>query len=197
MMEMTKEIILAGEPVLVEHRLSRRGRSLRITLHKDGRVILTRPLFTMEKSAENFLHMRASWVLKHLHRYKKLKPLIPHYTARDFKTKEFQALKAELLGKIETRLEHFTELYKALGHMLVYKKVTIRNTKSRWGSCSRKGNLQFSFKLHYVPPHLLDYVIVHELCHLKEFNHGKSFWNLVGETLPNFKELRAELRKVV
>ncbi len=76
------------------------------------------------------------------------------------------------------------------------RKVAIRDTKSRWGSCSKQGNLNFSYKLLLLSPHIADYIIVHELCHLKEFNHSAAFWALVAETIPNHKSIRAELKKI-
>ncbi len=74
-------------------------------------------------------------------------------------------------------------------------RVSIRDTKSRWGSCSKSGNLNFNYKILFLPPYIADYIIVHELCHLKEFNHSVNFWNLVAETVPNHKAIRAELKK--
>jgi len=74
-----------------------------------------------------------------------------------------------------------------------WKKVAIRNQRSRWGSCSRKGNLNFNFRLLFLPTHLQNYVIVHELCHLVELNHSANFWKRVSETMPNYKEYRLEL----
>jgi predicted metal-dependent hydrolase len=87
------------------------------------------------------------------------------------------------------RLAHFNMHY---GHKL--RRVFIKNSKSRWGSCSSAGNLNFSYKLLFLPPEVLDYVVVHELCHLKQFNHGPKFWALVEEALPNHKALRRTLR---
>jgi predicted metal-dependent hydrolase len=75
------------------------------------------------------------------------------------------------------------------------RKIAIRNTKSRWGSCSKQGNLNFNYKILFLPPHIADYIIVHELCHLKEFNHSVNFWNLVAELVPNHKAIRKELKK--
>ena len=65
-------------------------------------------------------------------------------------------------------------------------RVAIRDQKSRWGSCSRKGNLNFNWKLIMAPPQALDYVVVHELCHLHEFNHSPRFWALVESQLPDY-----------
>ncbi|MEK7063709.1 MAG: M48 family metallopeptidase [Patescibacteria group bacterium] len=76
-----------------------------------------------------------------------------------------------------------------------YNRIAIRNTRSRWGSCSRKRNLNFSYIIASLPQGLRDYVIVHELCHLAAFNHSPAFWDRVAETLPNHRSLRASLRK--
>jgi predicted metal-dependent hydrolase len=92
---------------------------------------------------------------------------------------------------VSERVAHFNTHYK-----LPVGKIAIRNQKSRWGSCSRKGNLNFNYKLVFVDPELRDYVIVHEICHIKEFNHGPGFWALVGETVPNYREVRKRLKAV-
>ncbi len=76
------------------------------------------------------------------------------------------------------------------------KKVAIRNQSTRWGSCSAKGNLNFNFKIIFLPPALARYIVVHELCHLKEFNHGKDFWKLVSLACPDFLLEREELRRI-
>jgi len=73
-------------------------------------------------------------------------------------------------------------------------RISIRNQKTRWGSCSKTGNISFNYKIALLSPDLCDYVIVHELCHLKEFNHKKEFWDLVGQTIPDYKQRRAYLK---
>jgi hypothetical protein len=80
-------------------------------------------------------------------------------------------------------------------YKLPLRKVFIKNQKTRWGSCSSKGNLNFSYRIVYLPEELRDYLIVHELCHLREFNHSKNFWNLVAETIPDYEKRRAALKK--
>ncbi|MCD4694288.1 M48 family metallopeptidase [bacterium] len=78
---------------------------------------------------------------------------------------------------------------------LNYNRIFIKDHKTRWGSCSSKKNLNFNYKLIFLSEKLLDYVVVHEVCHLKEMNHSRSFWNLVSLTFPNYKGLEGELKK--
>lgn len=77
-----------------------------------------------------------------------------------------------------------------------YNRIAIRDQKSRWGSCSAKGNLNFNYRIMFLPEHLADYIIVHELCHLKEFNHSASFWKLVQERMPEYRTYRDQLQKI-
>ncbi len=96
---------------------------------------------------------------------------------------------------VHERVRHFMQYY-GPHHNISIGKIAIRNQRSRWGSCSKKGNLNFNYKLIFLSPVLQDYIIVHEICHIKEFNHAKAFWSLVGETIPEWKKLRNELKKV-
>jgi predicted metal-dependent hydrolase len=75
-------------------------------------------------------------------------------------------------------------------------RISIRNQRSRWGSCSKRGNLNFNYRVVLLPDALLNYVIVHEMCHIGEFNHSKNFWNLVAQTIPDHVELRKQLHKI-
>ena len=86
------------------------------------------------------------------------------------------------LKRIRERLDYYgPRIGRAPG------RVAIREQKSRWGSCSRKGNLNFNWKLIMAPPQALDYVVVHELCHLHEFNHSPRFWALVAAQMPDYE----------
>jgi predicted metal-dependent hydrolase len=92
---------------------------------------------------------------------------------------------------VHARLEHFNKYYQ-----LEYRKVFIKNQKSRWGSCSSKKNLNFNYRIALLPTELQDYLVVHELCHLGQMNHSEQFWNLVAEMLPNYQQLDSRLKKV-
>ncbi|MDE2037916.1 MAG: M48 family metallopeptidase [Patescibacteria group bacterium] len=97
---------------------------------------------------------------------------------------------------VHERIGHFMAHY-GPRHGIVPGRVAIRNQRSRWGSCSRKGNLNFNYKILFLPAAARDYVIVHELCHLKEFNHGRRFWDLVAETVPDYKAIKKGMRERV
>ncbi|MCX6718517.1 MAG: M48 family metallopeptidase [Candidatus Staskawiczbacteria bacterium] len=92
---------------------------------------------------------------------------------------------------VENRLSYFNKFYK-----FEINRVAIKNTSTRWGSCSSKKNLNFNYKIIYLKPYLADYLIVHELCHLGQLNHSKKFWALVAKAIPNYAEINKELRKI-
>lgn len=91
---------------------------------------------------------------------------------------------------VAERLRHFNQVY---GYEI--GRISIRKQKTRWGSCSRQGNLSFNYRLVHLPEHQRDYVIVHELCHIGQFNHSRAFWELVARTVPDWKAQRAALRR--
>ncbi len=106
-------------------------------------------------------------------------------------SKHYQEHKDLARSLIHQRLEYWNEFYN-----FEYKRVAVRNQKTCWGSCSEHKNLNFNYKIAFLPQELMDYVIVHELCHLKEMNHSKDFWTQVARTLPEHKEYRRRLRSM-
>lgn len=91
---------------------------------------------------------------------------------------------------VDARLRYFNSHYN-----FPYNRITIRNQRSRWGSCSTKRNLSFNFRILFLQPEEQDYIIVHEICHLAQMNHSAQFWALVAEQVPNHKEIRSRVRK--
>lgn len=100
--------------------------------------------------------------------------------------REYRKYKETARALVFNRINYYNRFYK-----FKVNRIAIKNTKSRWGSCSKKGNLNFNYKVALLPINLADYVIVHELCHLGEFNHSKRFWKLVSLSIPNYKELKS------
>jgi predicted metal-dependent hydrolase len=103
---------------------------------------------------------------------------------------KYLANKERARDLVLSRLSYFNEYYH-----LSWNRVSIKNTKRRWGSCSKKGNLNFCYKLVFLPPELADYIVVHELCNLVQFNHSKAFWAEVAKTVPDHVDRRAALLK--
>ena len=101
---------------------------------------------------------------------------------------QFYRKKAEEV--IRDRLDHFNVHYG-----FRFYRVAFRDQKSRWGSCSRAGNLNFNWRLIMAPIEVIDFVVAHELCHLKEMNHSRRFWALVEQTVPNHKVARKWLKE--
>lgn len=91
-----------------------------------------------------------------------------------------------------SRLELFNTVYE-----YEYNRVCVRNQKTCWGSCTAKKNLNFSYRIIFLPERIRDYIIVHELCHLGELNHSRNFWSLVGRVLPDYSEYKRVLRKII
>lgn len=163
---------------------SKRARTMRLTVQPGGAVILTAPVSTTESSINRFLSGQRAWIERSVARMRDFKPLPVSGRRAYLKHKE------EARTFIHERLRHWNQFY---GHR--YERVSIKNTKRLWGSCSRKGNLNFSYTLLFLPRELADYVVVHELCHLKEHNHGQRFWQLVAKALPEYDARRRELRR--
>ncbi len=106
--------------------------------------------------------------------------------------KDYIKYKSVVRQLILDRLAYLNQFY---GY--TYKRVAIRKSKTRWGSCSKLGNLNFNYRLIFLTPEQVDLIIVHELCHLGEFNHSKNFWFLVAKVIPNYKEIGKSLKKLV
>ncbi|MEK7462261.1 MAG: M48 family metallopeptidase [Patescibacteria group bacterium] len=106
-------------------------------------------------------------------------------------TKHYVSHKEEARAFVLARLLHFNQHYQ-----LSWNRVAIRNQRRCWGSCSAKGNLNFNYKILFLPAQLADYIIVHELCHLTHLHHGKVFWDLVAEQIPDYRKSLLELREI-
>ncbi len=155
-------------------RSSRKTIAVQIT--PEGDILLRCPRRLPEKQAREFLEAKRSWIESHLAKIQAVAQLPP------FTAEELQAMANMLSPILKTRLESFAPL---VG--VSYGRVTIRSQHTRWGSCSAKGNLNFNCLLSLVPPEVLDYIVVHELCHRKELNHSPRFWAEVAKVLPDYK----------
>ena len=168
------------------HRIRKGQRGIRLSVYRDGRVIVTTGSGIHPERIARFMREQTRWIEQKLEvvreRQKKMLELAPLCA--------YPGVKREARAFVMARIEVINVFYR-----LTFNRVSIRDTRSRWGSCSRKGNLNFNYRLLGLPIHLADYVIVHELCHLAEFNHSPAFWSLVSRAIPDHKERRRELRR--
>ena len=153
-------------------------KTLAVTITPEGGLLIKAPEKMPEREIKRFLEQRRFWI------YKQTKHMMATNADRIHRSEEEIN---KLREQARTVLTEKTDYYKSvLG--VDYKRLRIGDQKTRWGSCSSKGNLNFNCLLMLAPPDVLDYVVVHELCHRKEMNHSKAFWNEVEKVLPNYKE---------
>lgn len=167
----------------IAYRVIRSNRNtLAIQILPDGEVVVRSPRRVSEKHIRAFVESKADWIEKHS------KPVIA--PDQKFSRQELQDLTRRAASVIAQRLQFFAPL---VG--VTYGQITIRHQKTRWGSCSVKGNLSFNCLLVLTPPEVLDYVVVHELCHRKKQNHSALFWAEVERVLPDYAVCRRWLKQ--
>ncbi|NLL76797.1 MAG: M48 family metallopeptidase [Clostridiales bacterium] len=182
--------------ITVEYEVFRSKRkSYSLSLNENGILIVRIPLYVHDKEVEQILSQKQFWITDRLEEYEerqRSKP-INNYTKtqRLALEKRYKEAARELIPK---RAAYYISAYPALfPHS--YSRITVRDQKTRWGSCSSKGTLSFNWRLMLAPPAVLDYVIVHELCHLTHMNHSRDFWECVGTILPDYKKHKKWLKE--
>lgn len=159
-------------------------KTISIQIKDDGRVIVRSPYRTSRKRIEELLKEKQEWIstkLRQLEEEKKKQIVI---------TGEMRCQgKKEAKKKIHERAEYYAEIMD-----VSYGRIAVKEQKTRWGSCSARGNLNFNWKLILMPEEILDYVVVHELAHRKELNHSPAFWKVVEDVMPDYKERRHWLK---
>lgn len=165
-------------------------KTVAIQVNSDLSVTVRAPRSVSEKDIEEILKKKEAWISKHIEKIKETKERVEAEPTEKLTREKVIALAEEALKVIPERVEYFA---KVIG--VTYGKITIRNQKTRWGSCSSKGNLNFNCLLMLAPSEVLDYVVVHELCHRKQMNHSKAFWLEVEKVLPDYKEVRKWLKE--
>ena len=169
-----------------------RRRTIAVQIREDGSVALRTPYSVSRAQAERFIEEHKEWIIRKkkemerraAEREEKRKNM-PQWSEEDYRSCRLEAEKA--LGE---RTAFFA---KVMG--IDYGRITVRNQKTRWGSCSAKGNLNFNWRLILAPGEVLDYVVVHELAHRREMNHSERFWRLVENILPDYQRQRRWLKE--
>ena len=166
-------------------------KTIAIEIHPDLSIRVRAPLRMPQYRIMEFLEEKEHWIDLHLEKMRQ--------------RQKSNADQASRISISEEEIKQLTELAKEVIPQRVaffaaqmgvnYGRITIRNQKTRWGSCSQAGNLNFNCRLMKMPPEVLDYVVVHELCHRKQMNHSRAFWEEVEKVLPDYRVTRQWLKQ--
>lgn len=167
----------------VEVRRSKR-KSAAIKITADMQIVVFVPLYVSDNEIERLVISKSKWIDEHM---LKVQSTIDERSKLEKITfEQVKELADQAVEYIPKRVKYYAEK-----ENFVYNKITIKNLVSRWGSCSTKGNLNFNCLLMLTPDYVIDYIVVHELCHLREMNHSEKFWAEVEKIMPDYQ--RAEL----
>lgn len=167
----------------VEVRRSKR-KSAAIKITADMQIVVFVPLYVSDNEIERMVISKSKWIDEHM---LKVQSTIDERSKLEKITfEQVKELADQAVEYIPKRVKYYAEK-----ENFVYNKITIKNLVSRWGSCSTKGNLNFNCLLMLTPDYVIDYIVVHELCHLREMNHSEKFWAEVEKIMPDYQ--RAEL----
>lgn len=183
---MRKENSLEGRDI----RVIRSGRkTVSLQIDKDLAVTVRAPYRMSDAAIRKFIEEKSDWIEKHMREMQERREEYEAEPGELLTVEELRELARKAAEYIPGRVESYASL---IG--VSYGRITIRNQRSRWGSCSSKGNLNFNCLLMLAPPEIIDYVIVHELCHRREMNHSPLFWQEVEKILPDYKSRRKWLK---
>lgn len=163
----------------VEVRRSKR-KSAAIKITADMQIVVFVPLYVSDNEIERLVISKSKWIDEHM---LKVQSTIDERSKLEKITSEqIKELADQAVEYIPKRVKYYAE-----NENFVYNKITIKNLVSRWGSCSTKGNLNFNCLLMLTPDYVIDYIVVHELCHLREMNHSEKFWAEVEKIMPDYQ----------
>jgi len=185
--EQNKSIKIKDQDIDYKIRKSKRAKRLRLAVYCDTKIIVTIPYRANENIIEKFLYEKANWLLAKIKYFQNNKNNIfnnlPH--------NDYQQQKNKALEIVESIIDKYNK-----DKRFKFNKIKIKNQKTRWGSCSSRSNININYKIVHLPEKVAEYIVVHELCHLLEFNHSKKFWNLVSIYFPDYLEIKKNLKVI-
>lgn len=158
-------------------------KTVSLQIDENLQITLRAPLRMSDREIRRFIEEKTPWIENHLQKVKDRKEETRVEPEDMLTVEDIRALAKEAVSHIPERVRFYAD---KIG--VSYGRITIRNQKSRWGSCSSRGNLNFNCLLMLTPPEIIDYVVVHELCHRLEMNHSKRFWAEVEKVLPDYRK---------
>lgn len=179
----------AGREMLITVKRSSR-KTLGLEVRENGEIFARIPEKLSDRSLKSFIEKERDWIIK--------KSELVKWEREHRQTTNatpVQKLTSEEIENISQKIVDRVRFYqKKMG--VTVGRVTIRNQKTRWGSCSAKGNLNFNYQIYYLPDELLDYVVVHELAHRRHMNHSDEFWGEVEKYFPMYRQCRKRLKEI-
>ena len=161
-------------------------KTIAICVKNDGSVVVKCPKFVSKKVINEFVNEKKEWIEKERN---KIINSLNSKIVIDSQT-EFE-LKKKAVDVIEKKVNFYSKIINVNPN-----KIVIGNAKSYWGYCDAKNNINFSWRLMLASDRAIDYVVVHELTHVKYHNHSKEFWNAVCKVIPDYKVLKQELKEL-
>lgn len=163
-------------------------KSIGLEVKENGEVICRAPYFLSQRTVEGFLFEKRDWIENAVKKVEERKLLSE--SRPQFSESEIQHLYSLAKSIIPAKVQYYARI---IG--VSYGRISIRYQKTRWGSCSSDHNLNFNCMLMTMPEDIVDYVVVHELCHIKQMNHSPAFWHEVEKIIPDYKERRKYLKQ--
>ncbi|MBQ8836239.1 MAG: M48 family metallopeptidase [Clostridia bacterium] len=171
---------------MIEYELRRsKRRTLSVEVDREAKLIVRAPLHMPQKAIDDFLQSHIEWIEKHISQRKEKIAAAPKEPTED----ETLALRQKAYDVLSQKTAHY-----AAQMGVTYTHIGITSAKGRYGSCSKQGRINYSWRLMLQDEATWDYIVVHELCHLTHFDHSKAFWQMVEKYLPDYKERKALLK---
>ena len=164
-------------------------KTMALQINRELQLTVRAPYKASDRIIAQFVEEHSAWIEKHMEEMKQKAEKEARKPLKILTDKDMEQLADQAVKRIPPRVRYYADLMK-----VTYGRITIRNQKTRWGSCSSKGNLNFNCLLMLAPEEVVDYVVVHELCHRIEMNHSEKFWKEVEKILPDYRERREWLK---
>lgn len=178
--------LILDDKVLCTEIIYSRRKTIGIYITKEQTIQVRAPYFTSKQLVQEILYEKKNWIAKTL---SKLEMQKQHHI-KEFSEEDQKEYREKARKMITEKVKYYSCLMN-----VSYNRIAIKDQKTCFGSCSKQGNLNFNWRLILMPEEILDYVVIHELAHLKEMNHSSAFWKLVEEILPDYKTKRKWLKE--
>ena len=164
-------------------------KTIGLEIDRNRTITVRAPKQLTRQDVCTYIQNKAGWIEKHVHSLEEKQKQAELWLAETITPEELERLKQQAEAVIPGRVAYFSEKLQ-----IPYREIVIDNQKTKWASCRYDGKLMFGCLLMLVPPEVLDYVIVHELCHRKQMNHSRLFWEELERVMPDYRKYKQWLK---